>query len=96
MQDTIITSHQRIVMATLRAEWPNEARRYEKIKNNIESLRTQCQLLSMAVTDSIRELNPAYGKENISVKPHRPRRKQTVHFKGTSHPVRKGKHTNGA
>ena len=52
-------------MATLRAEWPNEARQHERIKN-IESIRTQCQLLATALTESIRELNPAYGKENIS------------------------------
>ena len=91
-------------MATLRAEWPNEARRYEKIKTDVITTTKKAQ----AILDELKRSGiHHYSLEVVrqtylhclhlksSVPPHRPRRKRTVHFKGESHPERKGKYNKG-
>ena len=44
---------------------------------------------------SVEEVKQLYFTTQSSVAPHRPKRKQTVEFKGNSHPERKGKHSGG-
>ena len=91
-------------MATLRAEWPNEARWYEKIKTDVITTTKKAQaILDELKRSGIHHYSLEVVRANYlhclrlkySVPPHRPRRKRTVHFKGESHPERKGKYNKG-
>ena len=97
MQEESVRSHQRVVMDTLRVAWPNEARRYERIKINGIDAHTMADILKRlgARNCSVEEVKQLYFTTQSSVAPHRPKRKQTVEFKGNSHPERKGKHSGG-
>ena len=92
-------------MDTLQVAWPNEDRRYERIKTDVITTTKKAQ----AIVDELKRLG-IHGHSvevvrqiyllnclrfNSSVKPHRQTRKQTVEFRGTSQPERKDKYIGG-
>ena len=97
-------------MTALRAAWPNEARQHERIKTTDERYELfKYWLKHFGTYTTAKELRAIYrlifhgAPPRTAVTPpvqssvalHRPKRKQTVEFKGNSHPERKSKYSRG-